>query len=203
VEVRALARDFPRLWRDQRTPDRERKRMVRLLLEDVTLHKDAQLGLHVRFKGGATATLTLPLPQPTTVLRRTDPAVVATIDRLVDEATDSDIAAQFNAAGLHSFDGKPFTALLIAGIRQRHHLADRFSRLRARGLLTVAELTALLGVGHDTVERWRARGLVRGERYNDKGQWLYYAPGDQAPAKWKHKPARSQVAPEAGHGGAV
>ena len=159
--------------------------------------------LQVRFKGGATETLTLPLPQPTTVLRRTDPAVVATIDRLLDEATDGDIAAQLNAAGLRSFDGKPFTGLLIAGIRQRHHLADRFSRLRARGLLTVAELTAVLGVGHDTVERWRERGLVRGERYNDKGQWLYYPPGDQAPAKWKHKPSRSQVAPEVGHGGAV
>jgi DNA invertase Pin-like site-specific DNA recombinase len=201
--VRALARDFPRLWRDRRTPDRERKRMVRLLLEDVTLHKNEQIVLQVRFKGGATETLRLPLPQPTTVLRRTDPAVVATIDRLLDEATDGDIAARLNAEGLRSFDGKLFTALLIAGIRQRHHLVDRFSRLRARGLLTIAELTTLLDVGHDTVERWRERGLVRGERYNDKGQWLYYPPGDQVPMKWKHKPSRSQVAPEAGHGGAV
>jgi len=32
-EVHDLASDFPRLWRDERTPQRERKRMVRLLLE--------------------------------------------------------------------------------------------------------------------------------------------------------------------------
>jgi hypothetical protein len=31
----ALANDFPHLWQDPRTPDRERKRMMRLLLEDV------------------------------------------------------------------------------------------------------------------------------------------------------------------------
>jgi hypothetical protein len=35
--ILSLATDFPRLWRDANTPDRERKRMIRLLLEDVTL----------------------------------------------------------------------------------------------------------------------------------------------------------------------
>lgn len=34
ARIAALARDFPRLWQDPKTPDRERKRMVRLLLED-------------------------------------------------------------------------------------------------------------------------------------------------------------------------
>src|SRR5262249_47915168 len=33
--ILSLATDFPRLWRDPNTPDRDRKRMVRLLLEDV------------------------------------------------------------------------------------------------------------------------------------------------------------------------
>ena len=60
--ILALASDFPRLWRDPATPDRERKRMVRLLLEDVTLNRDHQLTLQIRFKGGAHKTLNLPLP---------------------------------------------------------------------------------------------------------------------------------------------
>ena len=38
-----LATDFPRLWSDPNTPDRERKRMLRLLLEDVTLLRGEQL----------------------------------------------------------------------------------------------------------------------------------------------------------------
>jgi hypothetical protein len=36
ARISALATDFPRLWQDPNTPDRERKRMVRLLIEDVT-----------------------------------------------------------------------------------------------------------------------------------------------------------------------
>jgi hypothetical protein len=39
--MRALVAGFPRLWRDPRTPQRERKRMARLLVEDVTLLNEA------------------------------------------------------------------------------------------------------------------------------------------------------------------
>ena len=61
----ALATDFPRLWRDPATPSRERKRMARLLIEDVTLLRcDELLDVHVRFRGGATRSLQLPRPKP-------------------------------------------------------------------------------------------------------------------------------------------
>ena len=54
--ILALAADFPRLWRDPNTPDRERKRMTRLLLEDVTLLRTDTIVLRIRFKGGASRT---------------------------------------------------------------------------------------------------------------------------------------------------
>ena len=63
-QVMALVADFPRLWRDPATPHRERKRMVRLLLEDVTLIKADEVIAQIRFRGGATHTLRLPLPKP-------------------------------------------------------------------------------------------------------------------------------------------
>ena len=74
ARIAALANDFPRLWRDRNTPDRERKRMVRLLIEDVTLIKECQITLHVRFKGGATQSLTLPPPLSAWELRMTPAA---------------------------------------------------------------------------------------------------------------------------------
>ena len=40
--ILALTTDFPKLWKDPKTPERERKRMVRLLIEDVTLSKGEQ-----------------------------------------------------------------------------------------------------------------------------------------------------------------
>ena len=51
--IAALATRFPRVWQNPETSDRDKKRMVRLLLEDVTLVKRDQLAVHVRFKGGA------------------------------------------------------------------------------------------------------------------------------------------------------
>ena len=50
--ILALASDIPRLWNDPATPQRERKRMARLLIEDVTLTK-ATRSLGVRLRGGA------------------------------------------------------------------------------------------------------------------------------------------------------
>ena len=57
VRIAGLASDFPALWSDPRTPQRERKRMVRLLVEDVTLRREDKLiTAQVRFKAGQTAT---------------------------------------------------------------------------------------------------------------------------------------------------
>lgn len=57
ARIAALASDFPALWSDPRTPQRERKCMARLLLEDVTLRREGRvITAQVRFKGGQTAT---------------------------------------------------------------------------------------------------------------------------------------------------
>lgn len=188
--VQALAADFPRLWRDPRTPDRERKRMARLLIADVTIRKEDVITLHVRFTGGATQTLSVPTPLAAPLLRRTDPAIVAEIDYLLDAHTDAEVAERLNAAGRRSYDGKPFHTLLVASIRAHHHLPDRFTRLRACGLLTVGEMAARLEVSVDTVERWRVQGRLRAERYNDRGERLYHLPAAPLPAKWTHRTPR-------------
>jgi Arc/MetJ family transcription regulator len=76
AEIERIVTDFPRLWRDASLPDRERKRILRLILEDVTLIKKKQITVQVRFKGGATRTLILPIPLRSWEARQTDPRVV-------------------------------------------------------------------------------------------------------------------------------
>jgi DNA invertase Pin-like site-specific DNA recombinase len=200
--IRLLATDFPRLWRDPRTPDRERKRMARLLREDVTLRKGDALVVQVRFRGGAAETLTLPRPLSAAQGRRTAPELVAAVDRLLDDHTDGGVAAALNAAGYRSYDGKPFHGLLVAGLRRRYGLADHRRRLQARGLRTEREVAAALGVAPETVEQWWRRGYLRAERANDKGERLYHPPGDRAPVKWQRKPP-VQLLPDPSNGGAV
>ena len=99
--ILALATDFPRLWHDPHTPDRERKRMVRLLIEDVTLVKTVDgLTAHIRYRGGATTTLTLARALNAWQLRETSTEIVALVDQLLDQHTDVTIATMLNATRL-------------------------------------------------------------------------------------------------------
>ena len=185
--IRELAVDLPRLWRDPSTPDRERKRLLRLLIDDVTLLRGERLTAHVRFRGGAARTLTLPLPVAAWQARQTDPMVVTLIDELLNEHTDAEIVEILNQRGLRSGGGLPFARLLVQEVRLAYRLPSRFARLRSAGYLTLPEMAMTLGVCSATVKQWRAHGLLRATRGNDKGEYLYEPPGPDAPVKWAHK----------------
>ena len=78
---------------DPATPARERKRIARLLIEDVTINKTDQIHLHVRFRGGQTTSLTIPIPLNSWQARQTDPDTFKLLDRLLDDHTDGETAA--------------------------------------------------------------------------------------------------------------
>ncbi|HET6965790.1 MAG TPA: recombinase family protein [Acidimicrobiales bacterium] len=175
--ILALATDFPRLWQDPETPARERKRMARLIIEDVTLLRgDLVLDVHVRFRGGDTRSFQLPRPKSIVDLRQLDPAVVAEVDRLLQDHTDSEIAEALNAAGHQPPVGDRFTIWIIWRIRRAHGLESRRDRLRRAGMLTLDEMVQALGVHHQTVKDRAARGQIASVVYNDKGQRLYMLP---------------------------
>jgi hypothetical protein len=185
-QVMALVADFPRLWHDPATPQRERKRMVRLLLEDVTLLKENQVVAQIRFRGGATQTLRLPLPLSAPELRKTHSAVVAEIDRLIDEHTDLEIAEILNARGLRPGVADRFSNIIIYHIRQTYRLEDRFSRLRRQGMLTLQEMAAASGLHPSTLKARTMRSQLVSYVYNDKGQRLYAPPGEPAMIACNH-----------------
>jgi DNA invertase Pin-like site-specific DNA recombinase len=176
--IRALASDFPALWRDPKTPDRERKRMIRLLLEDLTLIRGEQITVHIRFKGGATKTLTLPLPPRSWQGWETSRDVVNEIERLLDQHTHRQIATILNERSMRSGKGQVFTSRIVAGIQRRYHLTPRYDRLRKAGMLTVAETAASLGICPRTVTIWARHGLIRRVTYNDKNDSLYEPPSN-------------------------
>jgi DNA invertase Pin-like site-specific DNA recombinase len=183
AQIMALATDFPRLWSDARTPQRERKRMVRLLLEDVTLIREPQITIHVRFKGGTTRTLTLPRPRTSWELRQTPPEILAEINRLLEDYTDAQIAKKLNERGRHSGWGKAFGPRIVARLRREHGLKSRYDRLREAGMLTLDEMATGLGVAKCTVRIWQRNGLLRAHAANDKKVCLFEPPGEDSPIK--------------------
>src|SRR4029077_12513564 len=105
ARILRLASDVPALWHDPATPDRERKRMLRLLIEDATLLKGKDITVHVRFRGGATHTLSLPRPLSAWQLRQIDPDLIADIDRLIQDHTDDEIATILTKRGVRTYEG--------------------------------------------------------------------------------------------------
>ncbi len=183
ARILSLATDFARLWGDPKTQQRDRKRMVRLLIEDVTLVKNDRIMVHVRFKGGASRSISLPIPPTAWQLRQTPAEVVTLIDRLLDEHTEGEIATLLNQGRFSPGERVTFHRLTVKRIRKDYNLKSRHQRLRDNGMLTLPEVARLLGVSTATVKRWRRHGLLRVEVQNDKGECLYEHPGAEAPVK--------------------
>lgn len=160
-KVLSLAADFPRIWNDPELEARERKRMLRLLIEDVTLIKADKITANVRLRGGATRTLTIDRPLPIAQIRRTKAEIVAEIDALLNEHCDREVVEILNQRGHRTWQNQTFTPKKIEYIRRVYHLKTRFCRLREQGLLTAKEMSSILGVSNTTVYEWARSGLLR------------------------------------------
>jgi len=192
--ILALATDFPKLWNDPETPDRERKRMARLLIEDVTVSKGTNLTVHIRFKGGATKTITLPLPQSKFQQQKTSDDVIAEVDRLLNEYNYRQIADILNEKGLRTGLGLAFDPKSLSRTCRTYGLQSRYQRLRELGLLSLDEIAKRLDVCKDTIRRWQHGGLLRAIPYNDSNQCLYEL-ASQPPIKSKGTPMASRPQP--------
>ena len=184
TRIRQLAADLPAIWDDPATPARERKRIARLLLTDVTVTRTRDtITAHIRLPAGQTCTLTLPIPPTAAQLRKTPAAAVTAIDELLDRHTHAQIAGILNTRGLTSGEGRPFHRLIIRNIRDEYGLRSREQRLRDAGMLTLTQMAGRLGMPARTVKTWHHAGLITGHPYNDKGQCLYPPPGPNPPTR--------------------
>ncbi len=168
-----LAERFAAVWQDPRVEPRERKRILRLLIEDVTLIKGETITAHVRLRGGATRTLVLDRPLPIAQIRKFKPGIVAEVNRLLDRYCDREIAEILNQRASRTWEGKPFNLKKIAFIRQAYKLRSRYERLRLRGMLTTREVAARFEVSEAAVHDWGRQGLIR-KCYSDsltRGLW--------------------------------
>lgn len=172
-QLLSLATDFPRVWNDPCVETRERKRILRLLIEDVTLINAERIQVHVRLRGGATRSLTLEKPLPIAQIRKTKPEVVAEIDALLEDHCDRQVADVLNRQGQRTWQDEPFNLKKIAHIRWAFNLKCRFSRLRDRGLLTAKEMSVRHGVTITTINTWGRQGLLKKHRYDNLQRCLY------------------------------
>ena len=191
ARVLALAEDFPALWNNPATPMRERKRLLRLLITDVTLTRgsDGAIRCQVRFTGGQHHTLTLPRPLTATEQHTTSPATVQLIDELLNDHPFDEIAAILNNRGITGGWGRAFTVPNLAALCRARGLSTHANRVRAAGMLTISEIAADLQVTPQTIGKWHRRGLITGQRTSGRGECLFH-PGQHRPGPAEQTAAR-------------
>jgi DNA invertase Pin-like site-specific DNA recombinase len=163
-QILQLGRDFPRLWTAPTTAARDRKRMLRLLIRDITVVKGPEqkrLRLHIRWQGGTTETVELHLAPNRAEAVRYHDAFVARIRGLAVTHDDDEIIALLKRDGLTSSTGKPFTISMIRWIRHKHRIPG--PSLPA-GTFSVNQVRNRYGVSMWVVYYWIDRGLIIAQR---------------------------------------
>jgi DNA invertase Pin-like site-specific DNA recombinase len=167
AKVLALAEDLPRLWQAPTTHSKDRKRMLRLLIKDITVEKLAntnQLLAHIRWQGSACSDVSVRLPGKVADRVRYPSAVVAKIRELACRLPDQEIADQLNREGETSAKGLPYTGKMIQWIRWRYQVPP--AELKRPEELTVRQVAERFGTSDLVVYYWIERGVIRSRRIN-------------------------------------
>ena len=183
--LNSLILDFDKIWHDPSIPNRERKRLLSHIVEDVTLKKSSEDGvitIHARFKGGKTKTLTALTPKLSCEQIQTPTKIIQLVDQLLDDHIYSEISDILNDRGIQpGFSTRKgretdrFTTLKVRYLANAYRIRPRQDRLRDRGFLTCNEIAEKLGVHVATVRSWIKSGKVKRHAY-DGHSWLYEHP---------------------------
>jgi hypothetical protein len=174
TQVRLLANDLPQLWHSATTTAKDRKRILRVLLKDITLEKQPathQAILHLRWQGGATEDLVVQLPLSAADRWRYPDAFVKQVRQWAREQTDQQIATVLNQQGQRSSKGRAFTAGMIAWVRHKHDIPAPAPQPPAG--LTVRQLARKFAVSVHVIYYWLGKGLIAGQRLRPEGpMWI-------------------------------
>jgi DNA invertase Pin-like site-specific DNA recombinase len=134
-QLEALARDLPTLWAADTTADRDRKRLLRAMIADITLTfkpTGRALQVGIRWRSGASEQHAVERPRTRQEVIRTPAEAIELTRELAATHTNAQIAKQLNATGLSAGTGGSFAAKHVQWIRWRHRsLPDQPGRLLA------------------------------------------------------------------------
>jgi DNA invertase Pin-like site-specific DNA recombinase/predicted DNA-binding transcriptional regulator AlpA len=168
--------DIRQVWFAPSTAHRDRKELLRTLVEDVTIavyRDEYRARLVLRWRGGALTELDVDLPRSRPATVRTDEGTLDLLRRLATHYNDSIIAGILNRQQRTTARGLRFTANAVGNLR-RHWQIPRFepSTDPAEGdLVNVRQAAAVLGVAPSTVHRWLNDGFLAGEQLTPAAPW--------------------------------
>jgi DNA invertase Pin-like site-specific DNA recombinase len=165
VELEQLAADLPALWQSATTNNKDRKRLLRTLVADITLLPEtdpsmARIGIRWH-TGGSDELRVARAVHPGTAKRSPSPAVDMVI-RLGPTTPTGQLADLLNAAGLSTGTGSTFDVKAVQWIRHAYRIPA--PNPFADGEISVADAAARLGCNIGVVYDWIKTGKLSARR---------------------------------------
>jgi DNA invertase Pin-like site-specific DNA recombinase/uncharacterized protein YndB with AHSA1/START domain len=170
-----LGSDLGQVWSAATTTDRERKQLLRCLIDEVIVdvaREQHRATLTIRWQGGALTELAVPLSRQQPKIR-TDEDTIALLTRLAAHYDDATIAGILNRQGRRSATGERFTQVIVGGLRRYRHIPAHQppSEPPDGELLPVGKAADELGVAASTLHRWLQAGFIAGEQDTPGAPW--------------------------------
>ncbi|HKD45757.1 MAG TPA: recombinase family protein, partial [Candidatus Angelobacter sp.] len=174
--IRILGSDLRKVWNAPTTTDRDRKELLRTLLEEVIVtvnRPEHRAHLTLRWRGGELTEIDLSLPRSQPRGLRTDEDTISLLRRLATLYPDDVIAGILNHQGRTSATGERFTAIHVAGLRQYRGIP----RFKAPAeppqgeVASIRQAAQILGMNTSTIHRWLAEGFIAGEQATPAAPW--------------------------------
>ena len=174
--IRVLGADLQRVWTAPATTDRDKKELLRTLLEEVIIvvqRDEYRAHLTLRWRGGMITELDLHLPRLNPARVRTDEDTVELVRRLAVHYSDGVIAGILNRQGRKTVHGDRFTANQVGNLRRYRHIArfEPAAEPPQGALVTIAGAADILQVAPSTIHRWLADGIIPGEQVTPCAPW--------------------------------
>lgn len=174
--LRALGADLRRVWAAPTTTDRDRKAVLRSLLEEVIVAVDRaefRADLTLRWRGGATTELDVALPRSNPPTVRTDEDTIALVRRLATHYPDAIIAGILNRQGRTTARGNRFTVPSVAGLRRSWGIPCFAPPAHPPEgeLVNIRQAARTLGIAPSTLHRWLNDGFITGEQLTPGAPW--------------------------------
>jgi len=175
-KLRSLGSDLDKVWMAPTTTDRDRKELLRALLEEVflTVNKpERSAHLTLRWRGGALTDIDLSLPRMKPRGLHTDEDTISLLRRLAVHYSDDVIAGILNRQGRRTASGERFTANQVGSLRRYRNIL-RYEPPEAPPtgeVVPIRKAAEILGIYPSTVHRWLNDGFIAGEQVTPGAPW--------------------------------
>lgn len=171
-----IGRDLGRVWSAPTTTDRDRKELLRTLVEEVTFvveRAEYRARLAIRWRGGDITPIEVALPRSNPATRKTDEETVDLIRRLAVHHADGVIAGILNRQGRRTVSGEHFQAHHVQALRHHRGIPCRKALAEAQvgEPISVRQTAKLFGMTPSTLLRWIEDGFIPAEQSTPGAPW--------------------------------